>query len=51
MSEAEIAEVKQKADDNDKYVFDMPVEVKDAQGNVIAKVNKTLYVRKKRQAT
>lgn len=32
----------------EKYVFDLPVTVRDADGLAIAEVSKTLYVRKKR---
>lgn len=30
-----------------KFVFDLPVEVKDTQGQLIASIQKTIYVRKK----
>lgn len=33
----------------EKYVFDLPVEIQDDSGAVVAKVIKTLYVRKKRK--
>ena len=36
-----------KTSNNEKYVFDLPVQVKDESGTVIAEIIKTLYVRKK----
>ncbi len=42
-----IAHAKQQADDNGKYVFDLPVEIVNKDNEVVAKVIKTLYVRKK----
>lgn len=47
-SEAEIAEVKAKADSQEKFVFDRPVDVTNEAGEVVAAVVKTLYVKKKR---
>ena len=41
--------VKDKTKDGEKYLFDLPVEVRDLQGEVIARLEKTLYVRKKRK--
>ena len=46
-TQGEISDVKSKADELGKYVFDKPVEIKDLEGNVIAEVIKTLYVRRK----
>lgn len=46
-SEPEIREIKRKADELGKYVFDRPVNVVDDSGEVIATVSKTLYVRKR----
>jgi hypothetical protein len=42
-----IEEVKLKTKNQEKYIFELPVEVKDLEGSLIAHVNKTLYVRKK----
>jgi len=47
MSEAEIQAIKHKADELGKYVFDKYVEILDAQGEVVASVTKTLYVRRR----
>ena len=33
--------------DGEKYVFDLPVQIKDVHGQVVAELKKTLYVRKK----
>jgi hypothetical protein len=40
-------QIRQRLKTEEKYVFDLPVDVKDASGEVIASINKTLYVRKK----
>jgi acyl-coenzyme A thioesterase PaaI-like protein len=37
----------EKTKSGEKYIFDLPVEVKDTDQIVVAKVDKTLYVRKK----
>lgn len=42
-----IADVKARADTEGKYIFDLPVEVKDKNDVLVAKVTKTLYVRNK----
>jgi acyl-coenzyme A thioesterase PaaI-like protein len=47
LSEEEIREIKAKADELDKYVFDKPVDVVNDAGEVIAAVVKTLYVRRR----
>lgn len=47
LSETLLDDVKEKADRLGKYVFDLPVEVVDETGEVVAKVTKTLYVRNK----
>ena len=39
--------VKEKTKDGDKYFFDLPVNVVDTDGQIIATLIKTLYVRKK----
>lgn len=43
-----IADIKKKTSDGSKYIFPLPVEVKDENGEIVAKVNKILYVRMKR---
>jgi len=47
LSDEQIEEVKQKADELGKTIFDMPVEIKDESGEIVARVKKTIYVRKK----
>lgn len=42
-----INDIKFKTSEGQKYVFDLPVEVRDTQCVVIAKVTKTMYVRRK----
>jgi acyl-coenzyme A thioesterase PaaI-like protein len=44
-----IEHVKKRTESGERYVFDLPVDVHDEQGTLIAHVSKTLYVRKKRQ--
>jgi len=46
-SDAEIAEIRAKADELGKYVFEKRVEIKNDQGEIITLVDKILYVRKK----
>ena len=43
--------VKEKTKDGDKYFFDLPVNIVDTDGQLIATVVKTLYVRKKPSGT
>ena len=47
LDEAQVNTIKQLADTHGKYVFDLPVQVVDERGDTIARVTKTLYVRKK----
>ena len=46
-SEEEINDIKSKADELGKYVFDKPVDVVDDTGEVIASALKTIYVRRR----
>ena len=39
--------VREKTESGEKYVFDLPVAVRDGDNNLIAEISKTLYVRKK----
>jgi hypothetical protein len=43
-----IEDIKTKTAEGNKYIFTLPVEVKDKNGNLVANVNKVLYVRKKK---
>lgn len=47
MPEDLINEIKQKVDQDGKYTIDLPAEIKDEQGELIAKVKKTIYIRRK----
>ena len=47
LDEDQIQEIKKKTDADGKYVFDLPVELVNDTGEIIATVTKTLYVRKK----
>lgn len=42
--------VKENTKDGQKYIFDLPAAVVDLNGELIAKVTKTLYVRKKNRS-
>lgn len=42
-----IDQVQKQTDLNRKYIFDLPVDIKDTDGQIVAKVIKQLYVRKK----
>lgn len=46
-SALEIEQVRERTASGDKYLFDKEVLVQDLQGEIIARVIKTLYVRKK----
>jgi hypothetical protein len=47
ISAEQLAAIRAEADARDKYVFDLPVVVRDAEGKTVAEVTKTLYVRRK----
>lgn len=48
--EEEVEEIRRRTAEGQKYLFDKEVLIHDRQGNLIAKVIKTLYVRKKGQS-
>jgi acyl-coenzyme A thioesterase PaaI-like protein len=47
MTEEQIQEIRKQADTNEKYLFDYEIDVTDDKGLVIAKIVKTIYVRRK----
>lgn len=47
LSKEQIDQIKNTVDQQGKHVFDLPVEIKNSDSEVIARVIKTLYVRKK----
>ena len=47
LSPEEISEIKEAVDRDGKGVFEFPCEVKDGNGNLIAKLQKGVYVRRK----
>ncbi|WDD97561.1 DUF4442 domain-containing protein [Thalassomonas actiniarum] len=47
ISEALLDDIIKNTANGDKYLPQLPVYVKDAQGDVVAKVNRTLYIRRK----
>jgi len=49
LTQEQIAEIKAKADSQEKYIFDLPIQILNDAQEVIAEVSKTLYVRKKSQ--
>lgn len=48
ISEAELADIKDKIADGSKYLPEFDVKVVDEQGELVAEVKKVLYIRKKR---
>lgn len=50
LTEEDIQHIKQVADTQDKYIFDRTVDVINAEGEIVATIVKTLYVRKKRNS-
>ncbi|RZA12844.1 MAG: DUF4442 domain-containing protein [Proteobacteria bacterium] len=49
INDAILNDVREKTKSGDKYIFDLPVEVRDKKGEIVAEVIKTIYVRKKRK--
>lgn len=49
-SEAELNAIREKAMQESKYIFDRPVDVLNAEGEVVASIVKTLYVRVKKKS-
>lgn len=49
LSPEDIASIKQNTESGEKYLPSFEIEVKDEAGELIAKVNKTLYIRKKKR--
>lgn len=49
LSTEEIDKIRQHADQQAKYIFDLSIDVIDQQGEVVASIVKTLYVRRKHQ--
>jgi hypothetical protein len=48
ITDALIADILANTAQGDKYLPVIPVHVKDEQGEIVAKLNRTLYIRKKR---
>ncbi len=49
LSADQIMDIKNKTDANGKYIFDLPVDIVDKDKQLIARVIKTMYVRKKKE--
>ncbi|SEL64765.1 Acyl-coenzyme A thioesterase PaaI, contains HGG motif [Colwellia chukchiensis] len=49
ITDALIDDIVAKTASGEKYLPEIPVYVKDAQGQVVAKLNRTLYIRRKRR--
>lgn len=47
IDDALLNQVREKTAGGDKYIFDLPVTVRDLDGQTIAEIAKTMYVRKK----
>ncbi|MGB1261480.1 MAG: DUF4442 domain-containing protein [Cognaticolwellia sp.] len=50
VTDALIADIVAHTADGEKYLPEIPVYVKDSQGEVVAKLNRKLYIRKKKSA-
>ena len=50
ISQSVLDDIIEKTANGDKYLPEFPVYVKDEQGDVVAKLNRVLYVRKKKRA-
>ena len=50
LSEEELAVIKEKIADGNKYLPEFTVKIVDEQGDLVAEVKKVLYIRKKRAA-
>ena len=50
ISDADLEQIKLNTDNGEKYFPEFTVEIKDEADDLVAKVNKTLYVRKKKKA-
>lgn len=50
IDDALLDDIKQRTASGDKYIFDLPVTVFGSNNEVVARVIKTLYVRKKKEA-
>jgi predicted outer membrane repeat protein len=48
LEQSTIDRIKEKTATGQKYIFDLPVTIKNTNGEIVAKVIKTLYVRKKK---
>lgn len=44
-----LEDIREKTKEGRKYIFELPVDVVDTQGELVASVKKTLYVREKRK--
>ena len=51
LSDADIAEIKEKTANGEKYLPQFVIDVVDQSGELVAQVTKTLYIRKKRRET
>jgi len=49
LTESQLEEVRENAKDGEKYTPTWSIEVVDEGGEVVARIQKTLYIRKKRQ--
>ncbi len=47
LSQPEILNIKNKTDELGKYIFDLPINIVDENKQLIAKVIKTMYVKRK----
>lgn len=50
LSDEMLADIREKTANGDKYLPVWPVEIRDQQGELVARVDKTLYIRRKKQS-
>lgn len=49
LTDSTMAEIKKQTTNGDKFFITLPVEIKDKSDNLIAKLKRTIYIRKKNQ--
>lgn len=49
LTDAMLAEIREKTANGDKFLPTYPVTILDESGNIVAKANKTLYIRRKQK--
>ncbi len=50
ISSDDLEEIKRQTNDGEKYLHDFVIEIKDEQNDLVAKIKKILYTRRKKRA-